>query len=191
VRLEPSDGAKEVSGVAVNAGGERFQALALDYDGTLTSNDRLAEATVAALEGARRTGLQLVLPDYLLVSCDGTTSAMTFVAPPRATRHVRHLGKYADHPVAPPAAFVFRRRDGRATAEASTLRAFLAALREVEGDVLVHHASRGDFSRWIADVFVDRQLANRLRKIERRWRDGDVTPLRSALTGLLAGIIEP
>ncbi len=40
----------------------------------------------------------LTPPDYLLVS-GGAPGDVTFVAPPRATRHVRHLGKYADHPV--------------------------------------------------------------------------------------------
>jgi len=39
----------------------RFQALALDYDGTLASHDHLTDPTVAALERARRTGLQLIL----------------------------------------------------------------------------------------------------------------------------------
>ncbi len=131
---------------------------------------------------------ELTPPDYLLAAdCGG----VGFVAPPRATRHVRHLGKYVDHPVAPPEAFVFRRGDGRFTAEANTLRSFLGCLREVDDHVLLHHASRGDFSRWVADVFLDRQLANQLRKAERRSGKDDGALLRASLTGLVAGLIEP
>jgi len=48
----------------------------------------------------------LAPPDYLLASGGGATGTVSFVAPPRATRHIRHLGKYADHPVSPRAAFV-------------------------------------------------------------------------------------
>ena len=131
----------------------------------------------------------LTPPDYLLAS-GGAPGAVSFVAPPRATRHVRHLGKYADHPVAPREAFVFRRRDGHAVATAATLRAFLAEVKTVGDEVLLHHASRGDFSRWIAEVFLDRQLASQTRKAERR-AVGDGAPLlRAALVGLLSGLIE-
>jgi hydroxymethylpyrimidine pyrophosphatase-like HAD family hydrolase len=38
-----------------------FQALACDYDGTLTSDDRIGEQTLAALERARGAGLRLIL----------------------------------------------------------------------------------------------------------------------------------
>jgi len=138
--------------------------------------------------GVLGTLSELTPPDYLLASDGG---GLAFVAPPRATRHVRHLGKYADHPVAPVETFVFRHCDGRFTAEANTLRSFLACLRHVDDDVLVHHAARGDFSRWVADVFLDRQLASQLRKAERRSGTEDVVLLRASLTGLVAGLIEP
>jgi hypothetical protein len=132
----------------------------------------------------------LTPPDYLLVSGDGATAAVSFVAPPRATRHVRHLRKYADQPVAPWEGFVFRCRDGRPVSTATTLRAFLAELRIVDDEVLLHHAARGDFSRWIADVFLDRPLASQTRKAERRAAGTDAQPLRAALAGLLSRLIE-
>jgi hydroxymethylpyrimidine pyrophosphatase-like HAD family hydrolase len=133
----------------------------------------------------------LTPPDYLLAPGGGATGAVSFVAPPRATRHVRHLGKYADHPVAPREAFVFRRHDGHAVATAATLRAFLAALKTIGDEVLLHHASRGDFSRWIGEVFLDRQLASQTRKAERRAAGDGAPMLRAALVGLLGGLIEP
>jgi hydroxymethylpyrimidine pyrophosphatase-like HAD family hydrolase len=133
----------------------------------------------------------LTPPDYLLAPGDGGTGAVSFVAPPRVTRHVRHLGKYADQPVPPPEVFVFRHRDGPAVATAATLRAFLAELRNVGDEVLLDHASRGDFSRWIADVFLDRHLASQTRKAERRAAGDGAPSLRAALVGLLGALIEP
>ena len=52
-------------------------------------------------------------------------------------------------------------------------------------------AARGDFSRWIADVFAERRLAAHVRKIERRWQADHRMPLRSALVGLLADVTAP
>jgi hypothetical protein len=153
----------------------------LEFLGRLLERRRWSGTRLEALP-------ELTPPDYLLVAAGG---GIGFVAPPRATRHVRHLGKYADHPVAPDEAFQFRHRNGRLAGEVRTLRSFLAALREVDDDVLVHHAWRGDFSRWVADVFLDRQLASQLRKAERRLGSDGVALLRATLTGLVSGLIEP
>jgi hypothetical protein len=43
------------------------------------------------------------------------------------------------------------------------------------------HAGQGDFSRWIRDVFGDRTRARPLRKVEARWRRGEIHNLRDAL----------
>ncbi|HEU4368697.1 MAG TPA: HAD-IIB family hydrolase [Methylomirabilota bacterium] len=134
---------------------------------------------------------ELVPPEFVLVPTAAGLDAVNFVAAPRITRHVRHLGKYADQPVAPREAFFFRRADGRPAGAADSLRVFLGQLRQVDEDVLAHHASRGDFSRWIADVFAERRLAARVRKIERRWQADHRMPLRSALVGLLADVTAP
>jgi hypothetical protein len=104
---------------------------------------------------------------------------------------VRHLGKYIDQPVAPQEAFFFRRADGRPAGAADTLHGFVARLAEVDDDTLAHHAARGDFSRWIGDVFADRRLAARVRKIERRWHADHRAPLRPALLGLLEAVTAP
>jgi hypothetical protein len=47
--------------------------------------------------------------------------------------------------------------------------------------VLDGHARRGDFSRWIADVFHDHPLASDLRKLEQRYRLGYVESLSTEL----------
>jgi hypothetical protein len=43
------------------------------------------------------------------------------------------------------------------------------------------HARRGDFSRWIADVFGDRPLADEVRDLEERHRRGEIVDLVTAL----------
>ncbi len=51
--------------------------------------------------------------------------------------------------------------------------------------VLAHHAARGDFSRWVLDVFSDPHLAAQLRKTESRWSRGEITDLRRAIAQLV------
>ena len=138
--------------------------------------------------GMLRTLAELSAPEFLLVPTAAAADAISLVAPPRTTRHVRHLGKYADQPVPPENAFLFCGADGRAMRTADTLQTFVAGLREVDASVLVHHARRNDFSRWIADVFGERRLAGRVRKLEQRWQADHAVPLRPALVGLLGDL---
>jgi hypothetical protein len=94
--------------------------------------------------------------EFLLVERDCESRALTFVAMPRTTSHVRHLGKYAD---------------GRLPAHRC-------------------HAARGDFSRWLREVFADRELGGQLAKLERRWSRQEVYDLRRDLIRLIAAAIE-
>ena len=107
---------------------------------------------------------------------------MTFVAPPRVTRHVRHLHKYTDSPVAAHHRFSFQLPGQPPVAIAATLGEFAGAIGQVDDAVLEHHAAHGDFSRWVLDVFHDRHLGGHLRKVERRWARGELGDLRHALT---------
>ena len=75
-------------------------------------------------------------------------------------------------------AFVFT-GGGVADARASTLREFVATLERSEPRALAGHLARGDFSRWIREVFGDRALALELETQEERYRSGvddDVVP---------------
>jgi len=100
---------------------------------------------------------------------------------PRLTPHVRHLTKYIDIPVPSERAFVFW-TDGKPIGErASTLRGFVQALETQPEGVLLVHARRADFSRWVEEVFGDHPLAAELREIEKQPHTGDAT-LSSSLT---------
>ena len=227
----------------------RFQALALDYDRTLASHDRLADATVAALERARQAGLQLVLVTgrtffELTRVCHRLDLFDVVVAENGAVLHDPANGAIRDEGPGPPPRLIAALdragipcQIGRVIV--ATGRAYEAPVRRVMAEAgveldlarnraalmllprgvskgsgvrqalqrlglsfhdvlsigdaendLAHHAPRGDLSRWIADVFLDRRLASQVRKAERRV-DTDGTPgLRAALTGLLARLIE-
>jgi hypothetical protein len=51
-----------------------------------------------------------------------------------------------------------------------TLRQFVNVLETTPAAALEPYVLRGDFSRWVADVFGDRDLADDLRTLEERHR---------------------
>jgi hydroxymethylpyrimidine pyrophosphatase-like HAD family hydrolase len=86
----------------------------------------------------------------------------------RLTPHVRHREKYVDIAVDEHRAFVFT---GSGTANGDrprTLRDFVAGLERASSDVVEGHTRRGDFSRWIGDVFGDYPLAQTVESLEHR-----------------------
>ncbi len=96
----------------------------------------------------------------------------------RLTPHVRHRQKYVDVPVTDSHAFQFA-GNGAAPHRARTLRQFVDALEHGSPAALAAYLRRGDFSRWISDVFGDNALAEELRTEEKRFRtraDDDVLP---------------
>jgi hydroxymethylpyrimidine pyrophosphatase-like HAD family hydrolase len=100
---------------------------------------------------------------------------------PRLTPHVRHLAKYIDIPVPEGRAFVFW-RDGVMTRDrARTLREFVGVLERSIVSGLDGHLRRGDFSRWIGDVFGDYPLSKTVRQIEQDYRSGTMRDLPDAL----------
>jgi hypothetical protein len=111
--------------------------------------------------------------------------ALTFVAAPRQTVHVRHLTKYVDSCVPPGREFRFRGPDGRVSASADSLHSFRRVVATAPDDVLAHHAEHGDFSRWVRDVFADAELARQLRKVEARWRRRELADLRRTIDALI------
>jgi hypothetical protein len=128
--------------------------------------------------------------EFLLVERDCESRALTFVAMPRTTSHVRHLGKYADGRLPAHRCFFLRRASGELVATVGSLGEFLEAIETVGDDVLAFHAARGDFSRWLREVFADRELGGQLAKLERRWSRQEVYDLRRDLIRLIAAAIE-
>lgn len=103
---------------------------------------------------------------------------------PRLTPHSRHLAKYVDIPVPEGRAFVFW-RNGLAGRRARTLREFVEAIEGSSSAALDGHLRRGDFSRWIGEVFGDYPLAKSVRQCEEDYRAGS---LPDASTNLVQAV---
>jgi hydroxymethylpyrimidine pyrophosphatase-like HAD family hydrolase len=124
--------------------------------------------------------------EFVLIQRDGGIGALTFTPSPRQTPHVRHLRKYADSQVPADQRFFFRDPEGRILMAADSFGAFRDAVASAPEGTLAHHAARGDFSRWVLDVFGDRTLGHQVRKLEARWTRGEIRDLRPRLKELVA-----
>jgi hydroxymethylpyrimidine pyrophosphatase-like HAD family hydrolase len=102
---------------------------------------------------------------------------------PRSTTHVRHKAKYIDLQLIEEQGFVFTDDGQPIGMPARTLKEFVSSLKTLPLSVLDGHARRGDFSRWIGDVFHDHLLASDMRKVEQRYRLGHARDLYNALAG--------
>lgn len=87
-----------------------------------------------------------------------------FAIAPRFTPHVRHRQKYVDMPIGDRRAFVFTHA-GRVH-PVQTLRQFVVVLERTPPALLGPYIARGDFSRWVEEVFGDRSLAGEIRRRE-------------------------
>ena len=109
-----------------------------------------------------------------------------FTIAPRLTPHVRHRETYVDVPVSSDRAFVFS-ANGQPGHRIRTLRQFVFELEYTPPTLLAGYVMRGDFSRWIGDVFGDHALAGELRALEERYRAGSraetVPEMASAVRG--------
>jgi hypothetical protein len=105
-----------------------------------------------------------------------------FRVAPRLTTHVRHRAKYAEVPVCLEKEFVFT-QNGRPTGQrARTVRDLLVMLPALSDDVVRGHLTRGDFRRWIEDVFGDGELAGAIGRLEL----GDISDARETLVRVVA-----
>jgi hydroxymethylpyrimidine pyrophosphatase-like HAD family hydrolase len=155
----PPDILRASEAVIVTRVEDRRQALAL-----------LALAPRVGMTSERLALLaDLAMDEAVLVSgpSESTDSLKRFRVVARLTRHVRHRQKYADVPVWPDQEFVFT-RDGRPTGErARTVQDLISAIPSLPDDVVQGHLRRGDFRRWIEDIFGDIELGAAICHLER------------------------
>jgi hypothetical protein len=109
-----------------------------------------------------------------------------FTIAPRLTPHVRHREKYVDVPVSAHRAFVFN-GNGQPARRIRTLRQFVSELESTPLSRLAGYILRGDFSRWIGDVFGDRSLAAELKALEERYRSGARDETLREMAGAVRG----
>jgi hydroxymethylpyrimidine pyrophosphatase-like HAD family hydrolase len=107
----------------------------------------------------------------LPVTDEAGTELRRFIIGERLTPHVRHRQKYVDVPVSDTHAFVFHPGRRRMTVRAHTLREFVSVVEDLDETEAREYLRRGDFSRWIGDVFGDHALARDLQGYERRYAE--------------------
>jgi hydroxymethylpyrimidine pyrophosphatase-like HAD family hydrolase len=112
---------------------------------------------------------------------EGDGRLLRFRLLPRLTTHVRHKAKYLDVQLIEGLGFVFTDCGRPVGPPVRTLKEFVCALETLSLAVLEGHARRGDFSRWIANVFHDHVLASAIRKVEQRYRLGHTQNLYLSL----------
>jgi hydroxymethylpyrimidine pyrophosphatase-like HAD family hydrolase len=99
----------------------------------------------------------------------------------RLTPHVRHRSKYLDVPVADHHAFAFCHNGCASEQVARTLNEFVDIVATAAPQSLAIHLQRGDFSRWIVEVFGDRQLATTIRRLEDNHRLARISDINDAI----------
>jgi hypothetical protein len=104
---------------------------------------------------------------------------------PRMTPHVRHKTKYLDVQLVAGQEFVFTDNGRTIGPPARSLKQFVLLLPNTPAKSLDGHVRRGDFSRWIADVFHDHRLASDVRKAEQRYRLGHLDDVRQPMARLI------
>lgn len=126
----------------------------------------------------------------VLTRRDAPRRAQAFTVGTRSTPHLRHVHKYDRWPLEEHRCFYFRRSPSELTGATSrSLVSLEDELGHCERATLRHHCPRHDFSRWVADVFHDRPLADRLAEVETTVRPESPTAVvedaRMALVRLL------
>jgi hypothetical protein len=99
----------------------------------------------------------------------------------RRTSHVRHRAKYLEVPLPAEHAFVFTCNGHQFGPRAHTLKEFVTLQARLPIESLEGHARRGDFSRWIRNVFGDEPLAVEIRQVEKDFRQGRIPNLSESL----------
>jgi len=147
---------------------------------TLIGNKRVEPAWTTTI-GALTTSEAVLLPG----SEDTEGQFRRFRLLPRLTPHIRHKTKYFDVQLVGGQEFVFTDDWKPVGPPARSLKQFVSLLTSIPAISVGGHARRGDFSRWIADVFHDHRLASGVRKIEQRYRLGLLSDVRQPMAALI------
>jgi hydroxymethylpyrimidine pyrophosphatase-like HAD family hydrolase len=127
----------------------------------------------------------LALEEAILLERGPDARPERFRIAPRLTPHVRHRNKYLDVPLPEGRAFVFTRDGKPVDPGARTLRELAQRITALPRDVVEAHLRRGDVSRWIHDVFADRELAERIADLEHLCRTGEALDAADGVAELI------
>lgn len=130
--------------------------------------------------------------DGAMLERRGVTSPRRFTPRARATPHVRHWHKYAEGQVSPERRFYFRDHGGLTGRSAGNVTELRRELRRADDGILRHHASHGDFSRWLADLTCDDGMVDAVRSAEAAIAlGGDMAQTAAARDALVRAVTLP
>jgi hypothetical protein len=109
---------------------------------------------------------------------DGAVRVRT--TPPQSERR-RHQRKYIEGTIPPEQSFYFRGPQGKLNLRAHNLTSFLDLADGVDEETWRFHLKAGEYSRWIADVVHDKDLAQDVAAIEREGNDRSARETRGAV----------
>ena len=143
--------------------------------------------TALATEGPRHLAPE---PRARATLREAGTPERGFTVATRRTPHVRHRHKYTAATLPEQCWFRFRDGAGAVVAIARNLAEFDRILSEVDNDVIEHHLTHGDFSRWALGAMQDRELAASIGAAERSViarRAADLLSARQRVRDEVAG----
>jgi hypothetical protein len=114
------------------------------------------------------------------------SAAQRFFPPSGHIAHTRHGHKYAYGRLPSHRRFYFRNQGNLTGQTASNLPEFATEIVQAPSDVVRHHASHGDFSRWLGDLCRDERLIAAVQEIEaamRKASSDELQMLRRRLVG--------
>jgi hydroxymethylpyrimidine pyrophosphatase-like HAD family hydrolase len=179
VTYRPSDLAPEIrSAIDLVIAKRLTNVLEFETLLAIASNTNNAPESMAALSGLPRD-------EAFVLTRQAGGQLRRFKLLPRLTAHVRHREKYYDFEVVPDQAFVFTETGSTIGSSARSLKQFAALLQVCPANSAGDYARRGDFSRWVGDVFQDHPLASDIRKVEQRFRLSQLEDVRQPIASLI------
>jgi len=153
--------------------------------GEIRSLVTLAGAAKAEPEWIKLLGSLEIDEEAIVPRAGGASLPKQFTITRRITSHVRHRTKYVDVPMPVERAFVFTSNGRRFGPPVLTLKEFIRLQERVPNAALEAHARRGDFSRWIQEVFGDGPLATDIRAAEKEFGRGEIKSIGPAFAKLV------
>jgi hypothetical protein len=179
VTYRPSDLAPEIrSAIDLVIAKRLTNALEFKTLLSIAKNTTIGRESMATVSG-------LPMDEAFVLKREAGGQLRRFKLLPRLTTHVRHREKYLDFEVVPEQAFIFTGKGGAIGSPARSLRQFAALLQNCPAGLAGDHAGRGDFSRWVGDVFQDHPLASDIRKVEQRYRLSRLEDVRQPIESLI------
>lgn len=142
---------------------------------TLVDNKWQSLQTLCSVMGLPNMAMPFISQEVLkpgyafLIRSTDLLAVRPFRIGTRQTGHIRHWHKYLHAHLPLHHRFFFRTAQGTTGSSAGNIEEFFHEIQRCQNTVIQHHASSGDFSRWIAEVLQDQVLATKIQEIEREF----------------------